>query len=795
MKRFQEPDRSGDRAPSTNQSRSIMRNTPFLPALILLSLFAVVSQAQQKPELFGFYDSVAHPVLEPDKVINIQDVVLFKGGQEISLATGHLRLFKPIHGKTYGGIFTGKGSFILTPPSESERLEFQRQTKMELEEGRKTFTFTRAVLWFEESLLRDLGSPLAFDPLDVSREEMDAVTRSGNYMEEKTAENMIYKVMRELIEDHPQPFLFAHFFLPEKKDLFLEVDPRRFEEVVISRPPFEAITGSVFWRVMLSSFHLPSEYDGASEYDLTREDKVRVDWIDNRVNLEIDKGGDIHAAATVRLTALDSTMRCVNFYLDPQLEVDSVFYPNGEVVQFHRQEESWSGFVVLPDDGQLTHELTFHYKGEFLRTFKSLDYYVKWGSGSTVDGKFFVPHSSTGWYPSPVDMDRMQFDVRYTYPGDLVLVSAGAPRYDSTAGDRKISRYATSQPDLIFSFTLGYFDSEKYQLNDTESVVTVYDVGTGEAERVGKDCANSIRLFSYLFGPSPFRELRVTAGPMAHGQAFQQFLHLPWYDEYVGEKNSAISIGRAHEVAHAWWGDQVGWKSYHDQWLSEGLAEYSALLYAPFVLKSSEDFIEKLDEWKERILGARKYSFGEGAVLGSIWLGYRASSTQTRGDYDLATYRKGAWVLHMLRMMMIDLTTMKEDNFRSMMHEFYQNNVGKDVTTADFIATVEKYFGMDMKWFFDQWIYGVEAPTLRCTKSIVPAENGKYQLRLSVKQTDVSKPFRVFLPFQLTYTDGSTARARLEVKQFENEYSYVLDKEPRNVNFNILQSVLCKIEE
>ncbi len=35
----------------------------------------------------------------------------------------------------------------------------------------------------------------------------------------------------------------------------------------------------------------------------------------------------------------------------------------------------------------------------------------------------------------------------------------------------------------------------------------------------------------------------------------------------------------AHETAHQWWGNIVAWRSYRDQWLSEGFAEYSGILY------------------------------------------------------------------------------------------------------------------------------------------------------------------------------------------------------------------------
>ena len=36
----------------------------------------------------------------------------------------------------------------------------------------------------------------------------------------------------------------------------------------------------------------------------------------------------------------------------------------------------------------------------------------------------------------------------------------------------------------------------------------------------------------------------------------------------------------AHEMAHQWWGQAVGWKNYHEQWISEGFAQYFATLYA-----------------------------------------------------------------------------------------------------------------------------------------------------------------------------------------------------------------------
>src|SRR5260221_13521212 len=109
---------------------------------------------------------------------------------------------------------------------------------------------------------------------------------------------------------------------------------------------------------------------------------------------------------------------------------------------------------------------------------------------------------------------------------------------------------------------------------------------------------------------------------------------------------------------------------------------------------------------------------------------------------------KGAWVLHMLRMMMVNLSSLQEDSFTKMMAEFYQTYKGKDASTQDFRALVEKYFHSDMGWFFDEWVYGTDVPTLKCTHSGVRSASGKYSLKINVQQKEVSKPFTLYLPFE-----------------------------------------------
>ena len=60
-----------------------------------------------------------------------------------------------------------------------------------------------------------------------------------------------------------------------------------------------------------------------------------------------------------------------------------------------------------------------------------------------------------------------------------------------------------------------------------------------------------------------------------------------------------------HEIAHQWWGHMVGWKSYHDQWMSEGFAEFSASLFIQQITRDEKKYKEFWDERRDRIILAR----------------------------------------------------------------------------------------------------------------------------------------------------------------------------------------------
>jgi hypothetical protein len=132
----------------------------------------------------------------------------------------------------------------------------------------------------------------------------------------------------------------------------------------------------------------------------------------------------------------------------------------------------------------------------------------------------------------------------------------------------------------------------------------------------------------------------------------------------------AGAMFRAHEVAHQWWGHLVGPATYRDAWLSESLAEYSAMMFVESTMKDAgKTFREVLRADSDELTGSLQSGYSEfsnpainllnrskGERIGPIGLGWRASPGEVPTAYSSLVYSKGPLVLHMLRSLLRDTT-------------------------------------------------------------------------------------------------------------------------------------------
>ena len=222
-----------------------------------------------------------------------------------------------------------------------------------------------------------------------------------------------------------------------------------------------------------------------------------------------------------------------------------------------------------------------------------------------------------------------------------------------------------------------------------------------------------------------------------------------------------------HEVAHQWFGHVVGWTSYHDQWMSEGFAEFSASLYVQYIKKDTAKFIEFWEDRRKQIIEATPATKGRKPfTVGPVTQGYRLNSAKTGSIARFMIYPKGAFILHMIRMMMYDNRGTGDARFQKMMQDFLATHYNSDISTEDFKKAVEAHIipamNVDkngkMDWFFDEWVYGTEMPSYKLTYSLAGGEGGKTTLNAKLTQSGVSKNFAMVVPI---YADFGNGWARL----------------------------------
>jgi aminopeptidase N len=312
---------------------------------------------------------------------------------------------------------------------------------------------------------------------------------------------------------------------------------------------------------------------------------------------------------------------------------------------------------------------------------------------------------------------------------------------------------------------------------------------TRAKEAVGQDVSQAAEFFTAMFGDVGHQRLYATIIPYGHGEAFPGLIHLSFSTFASGDGTNADfnQFFRAHEVAHQWWGIGVDFASYRDQWLSEGFSNFSGLWYTQVAQKKNNYYFDQLERWKADL----RVRQGE---VGPVGLGYRTATASDGSEYGLVVYEKGAWTLHMLRILMLDLRTMQEDRFEATMRDYFQTYRGRSASTDDFRQIAEQHAGAPLDWFFDQWLTTTAIPEYRVAWTAAPGQGGNYAVKLRVKQRNVSESFLAYVPIKIELEGGQVARLRVKVQGPLTEIDLPpMPAKPRSLVFNDLSGVLADV--
>jgi hypothetical protein len=280
---------------------------------------------------------------------------------------------------------------------------------------------------------------------------------------------------------------------------------------------------------------------------------------------------------------------------------------------------------------------------------------------------------------------------------------------------------------------------------------------TSSAKSLASRAAAIVTFYGSILGNAPYPGFTLAAVdatlPGGHSPAYFAVLNQPvagtppsaWHDDPVAF-NDVASFFLAHETAHQWWGQAIGAKNYHEQWLSEGLAQYFALLYtgASRGADAARDVLARMRE------SAMTY-----AAAGPIYLGYRVGHVNgnTRA-FRAILYNKSAVVLHMLRRLIGD------DAFTAGLRRYYREQRFRKAGTEDLRFAFEIEAHRPLARFFDQWILGSAIPKLRVSTRVEPSGNAAV-----VHVEQLAGVFDVPVTLIVAYADGRIEPVTVAVSQ------------------------------
>jgi hypothetical protein len=830
--------------------RSFMKLTArfFLPFAAVV-FCAICISAQDKPSVSAevtvfandpIYKSIRGISSQSDafsgEYATVNNLVLKKDAGVFMLRSGAVYFIKPTEGKTTGAVFIGSGEFSLTPPVDVEK----KHLSIFVDAPEVKESFDGLTMFFTDETLEQIkkspgvqmatGGPQAEKARSLYREKEGILKNTLHY-------NIDSRVLADYYAPQRRGFFFAFIDGARYGKLTYAIDPLGLAEVYpeqIALISFGDSTGGIW-----TAFHTEDEYKKGTA--TSWQDRRSYDIKNHKIDTTVS-GTRISVVDEITLEMREANSRFLPFDLFRTLRVKSVKDETGNALVFiqEKKDEDADFGVILPAAKEVgkPFKITVEYDGvEALR---------EAGTGNFI----LIPRST--WYPNNPNSsfgDRATFDITFRIPKKFTMVGVGTRiGEEKLEGELKVSQWSSDGVELaVAGFNYGDFkqkelkdpttglDLEVYtnkvlpdeirslqvQVEQAENAgavtgTTLGSLNTGSmGETVLNEAQNSTRIYTGFFGKLPYKRVAMTQQPAGFfGQAWPTLVFMP-YTAFFGQTHLSQLFGvkggtdgfwrevAAHEVAHQWWGHMVGWTSYRDQWMSEGFSEFSTSLFILYVKKDLNKFNDFWAEQRRRILEASPATKGRKPfTVGPVTQGYRLNSAKTGNIAQNMIYPKGAYILHMIRMMMYDHRGGTGDSrFQKMMQDFLASNYNKDVSTNDFKLAVEKHMlpSMDlggngkMDWFFDEWVYGSDMPSYKLTYSTA-SEGGKTILNGQLTQSGVSDSFRMLVPIYMDFGKGWNyfASARITGNKTLDLANLPLPQTPKKIAIGSLQDVLAE---
>lgn len=771
----------------------------------------------------GLYTRIRALGLDPQRVYHVRDAAIDRPDLHLDFVDGTLAFTEDVCGRITGAFFVGEGEIRLRPPNRVERASLALFTGMAILEEQ----FTSGYLRFNDdtaAVLQPFLTPLPegaelikeWDDASRSLAEFDALRLLLDFSHFLPAPDR-----NEPAGKFP-PLLHAHllgkklggfevFWDAASAEPLWAGQPRLKDEILffdiwtsfapMSAPtkPGSAVATPFAGDASVASFRIRASVQPPTRLRASTDMNVRIRTGGERMLL-------FELSRYLKIDAVEADGRPVDFIQNPAIEGTALRRKGNDLVA-----------LVFPSPlaaGQQL-KLRFTYAGDVL--------------SEAGNGLLYVGERGT-WYPN-FGLSPAQFDMEFHYPANWTLVATGKQvsragrdadedeaETNPEAVGEKVSRWSSERPIPVAGFNLGKyvrakakagsvlveafgtkgveksFPKAQSQVMDqpvlpgapslrgrsmTPMVITPAPPSPAhDTQAVADRAAKAIANFSQWFGPYPYSSLALTQMPGDLSQGWPGLVFLSSFaflspqeqadlrlDPVARELDSQVLV---HETAHQWWGDLVLWRSYRDQWLSEGLANYASLLMLE--QQKPAQFRQVLEQYRHDLLSKNK----DGEWLrdaGPVTLGQRLESSHFPRGYEAISYERGTWLFHMLRSMLRDSEAASrsrkgrassavnaEEPFFRALRKIRERYAGKSITTEELVQGFEDELPRplwyenrpNLNWFLEGWIKGTAIPELEAREIRFIEKAGVTTVTGVIVQKDVPNDLVTAVPVYAT---------------------------------------------
>jgi hypothetical protein len=630
-------------------------------------------------------------------------------------------------------VFCGDWEFRIRPESEEERLTLLNQVRSD--------TFVKAAqagvfVFSHQEFVDDLPPPT------FVRELADGEAK------------LLYEIFQQKWGMHI-PFFNELWYFPFAPD---------FNTAVFYRKP-----GKSFYRYVFSSGISPDtslvmlpENKFYLNYNAVKGLKFTSQGLDELENLQLNifynPQVEFLSATAVLNFKEPSSVKTVS--LDPSLVVKGYGKSQQHELQLFNRADTY--FLL----GQGLNKFSFYYAGSVKPGGDAADM-IRVNTDSSDDRKrehYFILNRDQDFYPNP-GPHFFKNRVKITLPAPLQCLVTGELRSQQGLGERNEFVFESPGSKGI-SLVCGNFT----QLLTVPSRVPIRVFGLAKLKLSNYfEVADIQRCFDFLlenFGPLEITQLNMLLRRRDEygGLSNQGFVIFNLLDR-SGFVDDEMSITRrirkespvvfddvnrdnlVHELSHQWWGGIISWNGYQDQWLTEGLAEFSTLFYLEHHVSESQ--------YRRVIASAKKWVLRSNNA-GPIAYGRRiANLSNDMHTYQSIVYNKSALVFLMLK------EILGEEEMLKRLRQLLDDCKHQSLVSARFIQHICQGDVLLHK-FFNGWVFSRLLPEVSY-RVVLNGPNA--EIAFSQSNTDFVFPVRV----RINTAAGETVRT-LVVEEKEQKF-------------------------